>query len=63
VDQAFFRQQCFEIAEPRVAQDAAPAPRFLLVRPPGVEIRDVQELEAVLPDRHSRFPYSLATGL
>jgi hypothetical protein len=52
VDTAFFIEQRFQIAEPRIAQDTPAAPRLLLMRTFGVEVRNVEELQAILAVRH-----------
>jgi hypothetical protein len=52
VDVAFFIDQRLQIAEPGIAQNTSPTPRLLLLRTLGVEVGNVQELQAILAVRH-----------
>ena len=52
MDESFFFEQCLQIPQPRVAEDTATAPRLLLLRTLGVEVRNVQKLKPVLPVCH-----------
>ncbi len=53
VDAAFFGEQGLQITKPGIAQDPPPAPWLLFFGTLCVEVRDVQELEAVGTERHS----------
>ena len=52
MDESFFFEQRFQISPPWVAQNSATAPWLFLSRALGVEVRNMQKLQTILPVCH-----------